>query len=162
MKNKELIIAAIIVVAFGTGMHFVHELPFFNHFLGYIFPVNECVWEHMKMVFYPMFLLSLYFCISRKDIRQFGGPILASVIAIPAQIALFYCYWPFTHHSVLILDIILYTAVMVAATVYGEKWSRSESVRKHYGIWIAVAVAMIVLLAYLTYNPLDMIFFVLE
>lgn len=48
------------MVFLGAGMHFVHHVPFFNHFLGYIFPVRESVMAHMKMVFYPMLLLSIY------------------------------------------------------------------------------------------------------
>ena len=159
MKKKELTILAVLVVAFGTCMHFVHEIPGFNHFLGYIFPVNECVWEHMKMVFYPLLLLSVYLCIRNKGIRYFGGPIATSLLAIPVQIGLFYIYWPFTHHSVLIFDIILYSVVMVAATFLGVKWSGSAKIQKAAPVWIAIAVLMIILLGYLTYNPLDMIFF---
>ena len=59
MSHKETIIAAILLIALGTSMHFVHHVPFFNHFLGYIFPVKESVMAHMKMVLYPMLLLSL-------------------------------------------------------------------------------------------------------
>ena len=34
MTRKETIIAAILLIAFGTSMHFVHHVPFFNHFMG--------------------------------------------------------------------------------------------------------------------------------
>ncbi len=66
MTRKETIIAAILLIVFGTSMHFVHHVPFFNHFMGYFFPVAESVMAHMKMVFYPMLLLSLYLTISRR------------------------------------------------------------------------------------------------
>ena len=72
MTRKETAIAIILLIVIGTGMHFVHHAPFFNHFLGYIFPVTESVMAHMKMVFYPMLLLSLFFLISRHDIREVG------------------------------------------------------------------------------------------
>ena len=73
MSRKETLIASVLLILFGTGMHFVHHFPFFNHFWGYIFPVQESVMAHMKMVLYPMFLLSLYLVISRRDIHEFGA-----------------------------------------------------------------------------------------
>ncbi len=87
-------VSDIVLIALGTSMHFVHELPFFNKFLGNIFPVNESVWEHMKMDFYPLLLAAIYLCIRKKDIHPFEGMILAGICAIPVQIILFYCYWP--------------------------------------------------------------------
>ena len=72
MSRKEAIIATILLVIFGTSMHFVHHLPFFNHFWGYIFPVTESVMAHMKMNFYPMLLFAIYLVISRRDIKEFG------------------------------------------------------------------------------------------
>lgn len=159
MKKIELAVVTALVITFGTLMHFVHELPFFNHFLGYIFPTNECVWEHMKMVVWPLLLASTYLCVRKKSIKHFGGLVLTSLLSIPAQIGLFYIYWPFTHHSVLIFDIILYTGVMIAATILGVKWSENKNIQKTWGLWVAVAAVEIVVLGYLTYYPLDMIFF---
>ena len=83
MTRKETIIATILLIIFGTSMHFVHHVPFFNHFLGYIFPVTESVMAHMKMVFYPMLLLSLYLTISRRDIREIGAPVLGGLAVMP-------------------------------------------------------------------------------
>lgn len=159
MKTKQTAIAASIVIVIGTVMHFVHELPWFNHFLGYVFPVNECVWEHMKMVVWPMLLLSVYLCIKSRSIKASGGPILAALIAVPVQIGLFYIYWPFVHKAVLICDIILYTAVMVLATVYGIKWSGNTKIKETWPIWLLVGGAMIIALGYLTYHPFDMFLF---
>ena len=93
MTRKETIIATILLIIFGTSMHFVHHVPFFNHFLGYIFPVKESVMAHMKMVIYPMLLLSLYLVISRRDIREFGAPILGGLAVLPCIVATFFSYW---------------------------------------------------------------------
>ena len=58
MSRKETVIAAILLVIIGTSMHFVHHLPCFNHFWGYIFPVKESVMAHAKMIIYPTGCLS--------------------------------------------------------------------------------------------------------
>lgn len=95
MTRKETLIATILLILLGTSMHFVHHVPFFNHFLRYIFPVTESVMAHMKMVFYPMLLLSFYFIMSRRDIRELGAPILGGLAVMPLIVAAF-----FTHISV--------------------------------------------------------------
>ena len=41
MKRLETIIVTCLVVLIGTGMHFVHHLPWFNHFWGYIFQIGR-------------------------------------------------------------------------------------------------------------------------
>ena len=159
MKTLSKVVAAILVISAGTLMHFIHELPGFNHFWGYVFPVNECVWEHMKMVVWPMLGLSFFLCCKDKSVKPIGGPVLAAVIAIPLQILLFYTYWPFTHKAVLIADIILYAVVMYAATMLGIKWSSNGNVRNKWQIWAIAALGLICLLGYLTYHPLDMFLF---
>ena len=159
MKKTERIIVIILLTVIGTCMHFVCHLPGFTHWMGNIFPVNECVWEHMKMVFYPLLLLAIYLSIRQRDVRAFGGPILVAIPAMLAQIGLFFCCWPFFHHSVLILDIIIYTTVMVLALIWGERMSRVAWVRKTWWLWVLVAVALICALGYLTWNAPDWFIF---
>ena len=107
MTRKETIIAIILLIIIGTSMHFVHHAPFFNHFLGYIFPVTESVMAHMKMVFYPMLLLSFFFILSRRDIREVGAPLLGGLAVIPLIIAAFFAYWIFVRHELMFLVIII-------------------------------------------------------
>ncbi|MBQ7639744.1 MAG: hypothetical protein IJS91_01975 [Bacteroidales bacterium] len=159
MSRKETIIATILLVIFGTSMHFVHHLPCFNHFLGYIFPVTESVMAHMKMNFYPMLLLALYLVISRRDIREFGAPILAGLAIMPVVVAVFYSYWIFVRHEILPLDIIIYTASVILSVLWARRWSNCAWVRKLWPLWIAVAVIVIVLTGFLTYHAPDWIIF---
>jgi len=162
MKKTELAIVTIIAIALGTGMHFVHHASFFNHFMGYIFPINECVWEHMKMLFYPLTLVGLYLCITRKSAKPFGGMVLATLAAIPTQIALFYVYWIFTRHSITIVDVIAYVVVMIAAMIFGNKWAFSPKVQKYLPYFIGAAVVLAIVIAVLTYHPFDINLFEVE
>ena len=50
----------IIVSVLGTVFHFVYDFLGQNFFIGFFFPVNESTWEHMKLVFIPMWLYSFY------------------------------------------------------------------------------------------------------
>ncbi len=159
MSKKETIIATILLIIFGTSMHFVHHVPFFNHFLGYIFPVVESVMAHMKMVFYPMLLLGIYLAVSRRDIRETGAPVLASLAVMPLIILVFFSYWIFVRHELMALDIVIYISAMVLAIQLAKRWRVKPFVRNNWGLWIVVAILTILATGFLTYNAPDWIIF---
>ena len=159
MSRKETIIATIVLIILGTSMHFVHHLPCFNHFWGYIFPVVESVMAHMKMIFYPMLLLSIYLVLTRHDIRQFGAPILASLAVMLPIVLCFFSYWVFVRHELMVLDMIIYIAGMVAAVLLAKRWAKSRFVQDNWPWWILLAVCTIVVIGVLTYHSPDWLIF---
>ena len=159
MSRKETIVATVLLIIFGTGMHFVHHLPCFNHFLGYIFPVTESVMAHMKMVFYPMLLLSIYLVVSQRDIREVGAPILGGLAMMPLIVASFFAYWVFVRHELLMLDVVIYLGSMVGAVLLARRWRNSQFVQKSWPLWLALIVVCIVLTGVLTYHAPDWIVF---
>ena len=159
MTRKETIIATCLLIVFGTSMHFVHHAPFFNHFWGYIFPVTESVAAHMKMVFYPMLLLSLYLSIRRHTVREFGAPILGGLAVMPLIVAVFFSYWVFVRHELMALDIIIYIASVVGAVLLANRWRKSEFVQRFWPLWIGIAVLGIIAIGFLTYHAPDWIIF---
>ena len=59
MKRKVLISSIIgffVVSILGTLGHFVYNWTDENILAGFLFPVNESTWEHMKLAFFPMLL----------------------------------------------------------------------------------------------------------
>ena len=159
MSRKETILAAILLVIQGASMHFVHHLPCFNHFLGYIFPVKESVMAHMKMILYPMALLSIYLIISRKDIREIGAPILAGLAVMPMIVAAFFSYWVFVRHELMALDMVIYVAAIVGAILLARRWRASSFVRKRWPLWIVLFLMAVILTGFLTYNAPEWIIF---
>lgn len=159
MSKKETIIATVLLIIFGTSMHFVHHVPFFNHFLGYIFPMVESVMAHMKMVFYPMLLLGIYLSVSRRDIREIGAPVLASLAVMPLIILVFFSYWIFVRHELMALDMVIYISAMVLAIQLAKRWRVKPFVRNNWGLWIVVAILTILATGFLTYNAPDWIIF---
>lgn len=159
MSKKETIIATVLLIVFGTSMHFVHHVPFFNHFLGYIFPMVESVMAHMKMVFYPMLLLGIYLSVSRRDIREIGAPVLASLAVMPLIILVFFSYWIFVRHELMALDMVIYISAMVLAIQLAKRWRVKPFVRNNWGLWIVVAILTILATGFLTYNAPDWIIF---
>ena len=159
MSRKEIIIASCVLVVLGTSMHFVHHVPFFNHFLGYIFPVKESVMAHMKMIFYPMLLLSLYHIIRYRDIREVGAPILGGLAVMPMVVATFFAYWVFVRHEIMAIDVVIYIASIVGAVLLASRWREKTIVRRYWPLWLAVALLGMVVIGVLTYHSPDWIIF---
>lgn len=58
--QKKLLISSLIgffvVSILGTLSHFAYHWTGENILAGFLFPVNESTWEHMKLAFFPMLL----------------------------------------------------------------------------------------------------------
>lgn len=105
--KKYLIKGTIFVLITGVLSHFVYEWSGNMHFIGLFFPINESVWEHMKLCFFPMLIASCYLnrkfasdypCITSSLL--FG--VLLSTYLIPV---LFYTYSGILGYHIAFLDI---------------------------------------------------------
>jgi hypothetical protein len=113
----------------------------------------------MKMVFYPMLLLSIYLVVSQRDIREVGAPILGGLAMMPLIVASFFAYWVFVRHELLMLDVVIYLGSMVGAVLLARRWRNSQFVQKSWPLWLALIVVCIVLTGVLTYHAPDWIVF---
>ncbi len=111
------LVGAIFTIIAGIISHFVYEWSGNNFLVGLFFPVNESTWEHMKLLFFPMFAYALvvgkkmeqqYPCIHNA---MFTG-ILVGLGMIPV---LFYTYTGILGFHVDWLNIALYIISVLVA-----------------------------------------------
>ena len=57
--KKFCIIGFFVTTVLGILSHFVYDWTGGGFLIGLFFPVNESTWEHMKLLFFPMFLFAL-------------------------------------------------------------------------------------------------------
>ena len=147
------IIGAILTIIFGTILHFAYEWSGNNFFVGLFTPVNESVWEHMKLLFFPMLAYALiggkrveeqYPCIYNA---MFAG-ILAGLALIPT---LFYTYTGVLGFNVDWLNIVIFIVSVLAAYVVvykvAEKCKWKDSKLLRY-IMYALILAFMVFTVY--------------
>lgn len=80
MKRRYLL-AFLITAALGTGLHFLYDLcP--NALFALIAPVNESVWEHLKLLFWPFAAAGWYLCRHGTTL----GALCAAELAMPAAL----------------------------------------------------------------------------
>lgn len=105
---QSYIIAGIIfVLTAGTLSHFLYGWTGNNFIVGLFTPVNESVWEHMKLIFFPMLFYSMFATIKLRA----NYPCIASSLCIGTLIGtwlipvLFYAYTYILGKNFLVLDI---------------------------------------------------------
>ena len=80
--------------ALGVLLHFLYEWSGGNTLAAAFSAVNESTWEHMKLLFFPMFVFSVFqVCIMGRNYPNFlaarAASILTGLVLIPV---LFYTY----------------------------------------------------------------------
>ena len=59
-EGTNLLLGILFAIAAGILLHFAYEWSMENPFVALFAPVNESVWEHLKMLFFPVFLYTLF------------------------------------------------------------------------------------------------------
>jgi len=107
------------IVLLGALLHFTFELSSGWLPLGVISAVNESVWEHLKLAFYPSLFLTLieYFLLFRPQ-KPFSGFLFSRALGTLAMpliiVAIFYSYTSFTGESILAVDLSSFVIAIVA------------------------------------------------
>lgn len=155
MDMKFFLIKGIIFVSVtGTIFHFLYDLTGNNIFFGLITPVNESIWEHTKLIFFPMLIYSFnikkikaeYPCID-------SALIIGEITGIISIIVLFYTYTGIIGFNVAFADIsIFYISVLVSFyTAYRTAVSCKFS--KYKAVLIFVQIIIIFMYVFFTFYP---------
>ena len=114
----------------GTLLHFLYEWSGENVFVSVFSAVNESTWEHMKILFVPMFAFSIaekhfakidfknYWCVKLRGI-------FLGISAIPIM---FYCYNGIIGQSKAWLNIAIFYISAALAYAYEYKKFKKENV----------------------------------
>lgn len=145
LRRWQLAGAAFVVVT-GALLHFAWEASGRSDLVAIFAPVNESVWEHLKMAFWPALLWAL---VERWALRgRVRNALIAKTlevwIACAGIVLLFYGYVALLGHHVLALDVTVFVvAVALAFTVS----ARVMQARRLGPFWRGVAATLLATLA---------------
>lgn len=109
------------IIVVGSLMHFVFEWSGNATIVGIFAPVNESVWEHLKMGFWPMLVwwFAGYFIYGNNNkhfaTQWFSSCAVALVVCPLVVMFLFYTYTSAFGIEVLLLDILAFIIGVIAA-----------------------------------------------
>lgn len=119
MKIRNYQIASVIFVCIlGTLLHFTYKFFGENVFVATFSAVNESVWEHLKLLFFPMFLTTIigYFYIGKNAPNFLCSKTLGILVSMLFIIIFFYTYTGIIGTSIVFIDI----ASFFVAVILGE------------------------------------------
>lgn len=155
MALKINIYRFIFISVLGVILHFTYEWSDNNRFIGLFSATNESTWEHLKLLFFPMLLLTiLELCLYSNElpanyiISRTAGIIGGMIFIVVA----FYTYLGVVGKNYDFINIVIYfIGVFVALLIENKKYSNELSIDTKIG----VAVLILITLAFFlfTYNP---------
>ena len=125
MKGLKLymIIGIIFVSVLGTFLHFAYSLSGDNIFVGFFTPVNESIWEHTKLIYFPMLLYSLY--LSKKLMHEYpcilSAMISGTLLGVLLIIILFYTYSGIIGFNFAFADISIFYISVISSFYFAYK-----------------------------------------
>ena len=113
--KRDIGIGIVFSVIAGTLAHFVYEWSGENPIAAIFFPVDESVWEHVKLLFFP----TLFYCLFL--IKKWKGAYPCIIPSVPIGIvtgslsipAFFYFYTAISGTHFLVLDILIFIVSVV-------------------------------------------------
>lgn len=153
MNKKKIIISSICIFVLSFFFHFIYDI-FPSEFFAIFFPVNESIWEHMKLLYTSIlffgFVISFYQLINHKEIHLFGIWISAC-ISIPIYLALYLPLHYTIGHNMIIAIVLLFLVILITQILF-EKYKRKENKKVFFTAIIGIVLSYIAF-GYLTYQP---------
>lgn len=156
-KSKTILGAGLLFTAvLGTLSHFFWKWSGENNAVALFSPVNESIWEHMKLVFFPVLLWSFLLPGSVKascpDLRlsvQAGG--IVGTFSVPV---LFYTYSGILGYTAAAIDIGIFFAADGIAFSAAAKLNQADRIsEKHALIGILSALTAVLFFLFTFYPP---------
>ena len=150
------IIGTIFIIFLGTALHFTFDFSGRNPLVGSFSAVNESVWEHLKLPFWPALLWMLIeIWPLRKAITNFfTAKLIGTIVMIIIIPAVFYAYTAFTE-EILAVDIATFMIAVIVGQITSYKLFKKDKPSKKTEIIAIIVIALlaIIFISFTFYPP---------
>ncbi|MBU7018072.1 MAG: hypothetical protein HXS44_11235 [Theionarchaea archaeon] len=147
------VLGIVFIFFLGSFLHFTFELSGYQKVVAVVAAVNESVWEHLKLGFWPAVLWALieYPFLKRSN---FIAAKAVSLYVIPLSIViLFYLYTGILGHGSLVLDILIFALAIIAGQFASYKILESQHLNRMTGVCLVAVILLIVAFVVFTFYP---------
>lgn len=118
------------IIVFGSMLHFAFEWSGGQSIVGVFSAVNESVWEHLKLGFWPAIAFALIeLKYLKKSTRNFLFAKTVGTYLIPIVIiVIFYSYTAVLGESILVIDILSFMIAIIIGQLVSYKLLTSKTV----------------------------------
>ncbi len=141
---------ALIAILLGFLNHFLYQLSGGSALAALFCPINESVWEHLKLLFFPLLFVSVaeYLRFRPEAVRFFYYRFLAVACALGATIILFYTYTGIIGRNFLIMDILIFLFSILFAfymdTHFNQKHVKKITQMTTFSLWVLASLCYFV------------------
>ena len=149
--SKAALLAFAVATLAGSCLHFVYAL-FPNGLTAVLAPVNESIWEHLKILVWPCVLGAVP--LLRREPDGLGARAFSLLLAAGLMLAAGWLYHGVLDGHALLFDVVLYVLCMgvcflLPAFLRGSFW------REKARLWCGLVLALMVLMVVFTWLPPD-------
>ena len=157
MKNLKsyMLIGVLFVSALGTLFHFVYDWSGGNLLVSLFAPINESIWEHTKLLFFPMLLYALY-AKNKLNARYpclFSSMIAGMLLGVAAIVVLFYTYSGILGFHVAFVDISIFYISVILAFFFAYRLTLSCKTDAYSVFLKLLLIALVVCYLLFTFFP---------
>lgn len=160
---KTYLLTGIIFVSIvGTVLHFAYQWSGNNVLVGLFTPVNESIWEHTKLLFFPMLLYSRY--VNKKVNAQYpcisSAMISGALSGVLLIIVLFYTYSGIVGFHTPLVDISIFYISVITSFYIVYKTAVKCTENSYSTILKILQLALICFYIIFTFSPPDIPLFI--
>lgn len=156
--RKSEIIGCLFVWIMGTLFHFVYDWTNQNQLVGLFTPINESVWEHLKLLFFPyiFYIIFQYFYVGKQYSSYFTAKLLGILCGMVFVVIGFYLTLAIVGKPVTWIDVMLFfVGVLVSYLVSYQFMIRNDMSDAVEVISFISILTIMILFWGFTYNPPD-------
>lgn len=161
MKLKRYHIALFFfVLILGTLLHFTYNLSGQEKIVSYFSAVNESVWEHLKLIFFPALIFSVieYFAYGKERADFWAIKMTSILSAIVFIVVFFYTYSGILGFNLPVLDILSFFVATFILTFISYNMQKQASTGSKGDSIKAMVVLILLTVCFImwTDNPPDL------
>lgn len=157
-EQKWIIKGIPVLFIVGSLMHFLYDFSGKNVVAGLFSPVNESIWEHLKLVLWPVLCWwCIYYLVNgtknkiNKD-KWFTASLVALIVPMIVIPSLYYLYTSVFGIESVVVDIIIYFIGILVGQILGlHVYKNFNGIDAWMIIFILIVIVLIFVL--FTFNP---------
>ncbi len=156
--RKSEIIGCLFVWIVGTLFHFVYDWTNQNQFIGLFTPINESVWEHLKLLFFPyvFYMISQYFHIGKQYSSYFTAKLLGILCGMIFVVVVFYLSLAIVGKPITWIDVTLFFVGGLISYIVSYQYMIRKETSDVVEVLSFITILIIMLLFWgFTFNPPD-------
>ena len=155
-QEKWILLGIPVLFLLGSGMHFLFQLSGNHPVIGLLAPVNESVWEHEKLMVWPVFLWWVVYGFLFQETLDLGKWMKSGLLALFAAVAvmplLYYFYTEAFGTELLWADILILLIALAVGQLLGlHSYRRGKSIPAGYTL--TAMVLLVFLFMFFTFFP---------